>query len=43
MNKIYDDIEDNESDIEDMWDGRNLEEDERNIEFFVDTEHIKLL
>lgn len=43
MNKIDDDIEDNESDIEDMWDGRNLEEDEINIEFFVDSEHIKLL
>ena len=41
MNKI-DDIEDNESDIEDMWDGRDSESDERNVEFFENTDHIKL-
>lgn len=30
-------------DIEDMWSGRDSDDDERNIEFFVDTDHIKLL
>lgn len=30
-------------DIENIWDDRNLESDEINIEFFVETDHIKLI
>lgn len=34
-----DDIDDGE----DMWIGRNSEDDERNIELFIETDHIKLI
>lgn len=33
----------NIEDIENIWDDRDLESDEINIEFFVNTDHIKLI
>lgn len=41
QNRELDDI--NDIDVDDIWSDRNSEEDERNVEFFTDTNHIKLL
>lgn len=33
----------NIEEIENIWDDRDLESDEINVEFFVNTDHIKLI